>query len=163
MDGNWSHAPHVMVPEDMIPTTLRDVVVVMEQARFEKWDPRRSKSKNNFKMKAVAKIADDRNPAGWEETFKYPSAEDEGQARQMLDDTIRKFNSTLRSHEIPRRLLSVSFTELTADECQEMGFYAYPDKECPIPEAKTELRHAWNRGWDLAEKNGQFEDSDDDE
>lgn len=114
-------------------------------------------------MKAVATIANERQPEGWEETFLFPGIENERAGREKVDEVLRKFNSDLRGDQ-PRKLLKVVFQEMTIEECIQHGYGSYPDEDCPFSENRKENMEAWWDGWHDAEKDEESEgDEEEDE
>lgn len=116
-------------------------------------------------MKAIATIANKKRPEGWKEEFLFPGIESEKAGTQRVEEILKKFNSDLRGDE-PRKLLKVTFCEMTIEECNRHGYTAYPDEDCPFSENRKESMDAWWDGWREADREaeeGEAEDEDEDE
>jgi len=107
-------------------------------------------------MKITAIIADDRRPEGCPEcyTATHWDASPGEQARQ-IETLVRRFNETLRPHELPRRVLGITSEEIDEADAFNMGMGAYNfggGLETNYWPAGHANHQAWQDGWEAAQK-----------
>ena len=107
-------------------------------------------------MKITAIIADDRCPEGWPECYTATrfDASPEDHLRQ-IESIVTRFNHSLQSHELPRRVLSITSEEIDEADAFNMGMGAYNfggGLETNYWPAGHANHQAWQDGWEAAQK-----------
>jgi hypothetical protein len=88
-------------------------------------------------MRFALKIADDRTPEGWIEKHEFEDAAKVDEAWPLAAAMVDKFNATLHSHELPRRLISIDTAPETEEEREDREmressqFSDIPEGCCP--------------------------------
>lgn len=152
------HAPSATEVEGMIITDPLPAVVAADPEGKGIQD-----QKQNREMKATITVANKKQPKGWKEEILLPGVEDEKTGREQIDEILRKFNSDLRGDQ-PRKLLGVTFREMTVEECRQHGYKSHPEEDCPFSENRKERMDAWWDGWHEADREDEeFEDDKEEE
>lgn len=117
-------------------------------------------------MKITAIIADDRRPQGWPECYTATHWDaSAGEHARQVQIIINGFNNSLRSGELPRRLLSITSEEIEEADAFNMGMDAYNKGQDIDADNYWPAHHANHQHWRDGYEEGRAidEDGDDEE